>query len=308
MLFTQEPHLRKIEESQPLNAIQEKRYWEKIILSQGGSNAYTQFKIEYQNQSPVRQHLGAHIFGETLYEQVGLDGITICDETFTFGCYHSFFAKALGENGPLVIKAMDQACVEKFGADGSACQHGIGHGLMEYYGHDNLKSALEKCLETTQPHELFGCTGGVFMEYNVPMTLSNNYLSTTPRQVDGKNPSSPCQSLDDKFKQSCYYELGQWWDKVYKSDISKIGSLCQSTPIEFQSSCFLGIGNFVGPSSNFDAEISRQLCEKLPTKESQFMCKIRASWTFVDSQNASNGYQVCADTPPEIQSQCLKSN
>src|SRR3989338_2641211 len=162
--------------------------WSARIDSIGTARAYGEFKEAYEAQDSKFQHLAAHVMGSLLYEKEGLAGLGICDATFAFGCYHSFFGSAVSKEGIGAIKDFDRICMEKFGPWGTGCPHGIGHGILEYMGHEKLDEALAACAHTTQKHPLLGCTSGVFMEYNFPVLIGKEEASS---QVRKWNPDSP---------------------------------------------------------------------------------------------------------------------
>src|SRR3989344_4330329 len=184
------------------NANEDKKKWSELMDEIGIEKTYRQFKSEYKDIHFGSQHTAAHIIGELIYEKAGIKGIIFCDATFAFGCYHSFFGNALANSGPDVIPEIDKSCIDKFGPFGTGCQHGIGHGLMEYFGHENLLAALDACSVTFQKNPLFGCTSGVFMEYNVPIIITLDDASTRPRMLDKSIPYDPCPGLPSKYQES----------------------------------------------------------------------------------------------------------
>lgn len=259
----------------------EREYWTDRMNEAGALGAYEEFKETFASSHFSLQHLNAHLFGELLYRKLGIEGIAVCDATFAFGCYHSFFGQALAEHGMAAVAQLDEACIEKFGEYGTGCQHGIGHGLLEYFGHSQLLAALEGCTLTTQVQKLFGCTSGVFMEYNVPIIITPEFAKTEVRALN-ENPYAPCSTIvPERFRESCYYEMGQWWDKVYYGDYAKIGELCEAIALpEEREPCYLGTGNVAAPSSDYDVESTIEKCESMPTKEGAFLCRAGASWSF----------------------------
>ena len=149
-------------------------HWQDRINSVGGALAYEEFKeFNYGTiDSTNTRHAVAHEFGALLYQMEGLDALSVCDDAFFFGCHHAFLGEAISDHGVEAIHIMDEACNESF--TDSACQHGIGHGLVSYYGYDrdDLDKALEQCGTLTDKGPAAGCGGGVFMEYNF-RTMAN---------------------------------------------------------------------------------------------------------------------------------------
>src|SRR3989304_7210773 len=151
----------------------EHKKWAQEIAQFGAEQAYSNFKKTYQDTNPASQHAAAHIFGQVLYVNVGLSGATICDESFAFGCFHSFLANAIQAEGMGVIKNLNEQCIAKLKSQALGCQHGIGHGILASTGYEfaNLANALEICDSLPANDPIGGCLGGVFMEYNLQTTL-----------------------------------------------------------------------------------------------------------------------------------------
>ncbi len=292
------------------NVLAERSFWSKRMDDIGVEQAYGEFKQVYADKHFGVQHTVSHIVGQLIYQKKNLAGLMICDSTFAFGCYHSFYSQALAEKGLAVISAADKACIDKFGPLGTGCQHGIGHGLMEYYGPKKLKEALDACSLTTQPKKLFGCTSGVFMEYNVPILITATDAKTVPRILDKKNPYAPCPSVIEKFQESCYYEMPQWWDKEnnFQGNYKKIGELCQAlTKDTNRESCFLGIGNMAAPSSSYVVADTIKKCQEMPTAETKIVCQSGASWSFYSSVTYRHlATEVCRNLDANIQSRCVQ--
>src|SRR3989344_4146744 len=90
------------------NPKSEQERWQKRLNEVSPDTAYHEFKIEYHYKTPEIQHKAAHLFGGVLYQKAGIEGITVCDPQYAFGCYHSFFSKAIIDKGINVLIQLDQ--------------------------------------------------------------------------------------------------------------------------------------------------------------------------------------------------------
>ena len=254
--------------------------WSYRIDEVGPEQAYEDFKGEYTSQHFSIQHAAAHIIGELLYIKEGIAGIVICDSSFSFGCYHSFFALALGEGGAGIVEDLDRGCIEKNTRGGLGCQHGIGHGLMAYMGPERIADALEACATLAWKEPLLGCQSGVFMEYNFPTNFGLLNLSVTlRRELDAANPYEPCPDLAEKFRQACYYGFARWWGVVF--DHKEMGSLCAVIlNSKEKEACYLGIGAAAGPATQFDISETIKKCQKMPNSKGELFCRAGAAWIF----------------------------
>lgn len=258
--------------SEAINWAKEKGRWSEKIDEQGAEAAYGEFKKAYEDENLIIQHWAVHLFGSLLYEKVGIQGTVICDDAFNFGCYHGFFSSILADKGDSIIAELDALCVGKYGIYGTGCQHGIGHGLIEFFGRDNLLKALEACRHTTQVNKRFGCTSGVFMEYNAPL-LTGAEVKRDPKTLNTDEPYEPCDKVPQQYQESCYYELAQWWTQS-GLDFQKIGELCgliENLGIN-QRSCYFGIANLpVSLSGDPENEIPRR-CGQMPDTLGEALC------------------------------------
>ncbi len=284
--------------------IQKRSLWEEEIRKSGASRFWQETTFEYE--ANYNRHTVAHIYGELLYKIYGLDGLQYCDEKFSYGCYHSFFANALAEAGTEIISDLDAVCVNKFGSVDSGCQHGIGHGILQYLGEARLNEALLLCEPMISRGE--SCLAGVFMEYNFPTEVAGLAGMETVRAFDENKPYYPCEDVAKKFKGSCYYELPRFWDRVLASDFSKIGQLCEAVPEKdgAKEKCFKGTGDVVSLITNHNVEDTIARCAEMPTKSAEETCRVAAAWGFYASidEHKRNASKVCEGLREELMAQC----
>jgi hypothetical protein len=252
-----------------------KEEWKVVIERDGGDVAYAAF-LEGAPLSSVEPHEQAHAFGEALYEVEGLTGLSSCDSSFEFGCYHSFFGIAVQEEGIEVLPQFDEACKKKYGDYNLPCQHGIGHGVLVYTDYEKLEEALELC-ETISTLSTGGCSSGVFMEYN---------FHTMDESTDGyvrvlsENIYEPCDTLPDRFQASCYNEQIQWWQSIFNNDFKKIAQLCESLPkysVAIES-CFHGLGTYIAAFVELSIDGVKEQCSFVEDIQANAWCHEGASW------------------------------
>lgn len=261
------------------HSINDASYWESRIEDRGAEVAYQEFVTENNNAPIGEQHVHAHIIGETLFETIGIRGIAVCDASFGFGCFHGLFTRGFAREGISFVKEADRMCIDRFGPLGTGCQHGVGHGIVEYVGHEDIHEALALCEHTTQPATLLGCTSGVFMERNTPFTVIPGEEPQPPLAFNAESPYGLCDGVSEEYKAVCYYELGAWWEVVLQDDIEVMGSLCTAlTNEEYRTPCFLGIGKIIGHTRSYDSVKSEQACERASV-EHLGLCMGGAAWS-----------------------------
>ena len=254
-------------------------YWEQQIQRHGAKDAYAEFKERTEKAPLARQHFAAHVMGDVLAEKLGTEGITVCDTSFAFGCFHGLFSAIIAKEGTAVIKELDAACVKAYGVMGTGCTHGIGHGILEYVGYENVAKALELCGLTTQKVPLLGCTSGVFMEYNQPLGGDPQNLVPGTRPFDPTHPYMPCTHVPQQFQASCYFELGGWLRTSISDDAAKRSGVCAGLSGEPRSRCYMGIGSGSAHEHGYDMTASLAECAALAPAD-EFSCRAGVRWGF----------------------------
>ena len=268
--------------------------WHEAIEDLGGDMAYELFVQINDKQDINTQHGFAHDFGGALFDVEGIDGTTVCDSNYGFGCYHQFFLNAVAYEGLDVLTKLDEACIEKNGFGGQGCQHGIGHGLLQYFGHSRLNDALQSCSTLQWQEPLFGCKSGVFMEYNFPTLIEGVTEEDAGNQFDERRPYDPCFSVPEKFQYTCLYTLPMWWSLTVELPYPEMGQLCEGIHSQYYSDiCYKGIARVAVQTKGFDPDVAIDLCEQMPSKRGEIICKSGAAWAFWDSEFSHQFKKPC---------------
>jgi hypothetical protein len=198
-------------------------------------------------------------------------GSSVCDDNLFGGCQHEFFAAAVEDGGIARVAQLNSDCVSNFeGSRSVTCQHGIGHGLISYFGYDQkgLTDSLTECAQLQSIDQTRGCMGGAYMEYNLRLMAGN-----TIRPFDAAKPYAPCDSVAQEFKSACYFWLPHWWrEVVYQSErttrtYAGMGAYCAALPTSLATSCFSGLGYIAGPDGEFNHTKVRALCDAVSVKK-----------------------------------------
>lgn len=274
-------------------------------IQKNPDRAYKELKEKLAKKDISTQHNTVHKFGEDLFVIKGLSGIHVCDESFSYGCYHGFFSKAVAIHGLSAIYTLDRECSLWKYQD--RCQYGIGHGILEFFGSDDrLVNALRECDNLSKKSKYARCSGGVYMEYNFRTTRARG--KTNPRALTENNIHTPCFTLPIKYREDCYFYQPQWWDSVLDSDFHKIGSLCASLPEDnLQSACFKGSGNIIGPRQDFNLEKALAKCAEISDQRGIFYCKVGLARIFATGADKKReAQQICSQLPLNEAKQCIR--
>ncbi|MBI5134420.1 MAG: hypothetical protein HZA81_03505 [Candidatus Taylorbacteria bacterium] len=272
----------------------------------GAAEAYQEFKARYAKEDFDTQHNAAHDVGRDLYEIMGSDGFATCDEEFAFGCYHGFIGRAIAEKGVGIIEELARACTERYGTGDTGCKHGIGHGIMEHMGRNKLVPALELCRKTDQPDPLYGCTSGVFMEYNNSIRFDGGIASFDFRRpVDG-DMHAPCDELSSlDFRRSCYFEMGAWWSGIFPDDPARVGNMCsEAKGNPERDACYLGWGSVVVESVDRSVSEIKERCAMISERGGQDLCYKGAAMRLGALGLKDGALLICAEARTEVGQSC----
>ena len=242
----------------------------------------------------------AHFVGGELYAAFGVAGITRCDPTFAFGCYHGVLDRALAVEG---VAAALQARDECYRAGGSAdpeasgCIHGFGHGFLTFENLD-LEKALAHCgllSEREQPY----CWDGVFMEH---------MLSVPAASYPPDDLWYPCSAVAERYRPQCARSEAQVLRFKRGLDTPAIAEVCRTGETEtIRYHCLDGLGFYIAQQSQGDIGVIQRGCGRIADRPAESQCITAAAGEIV-FQNYPGWplatRRLCGDLAPEFQSAC----
>ncbi len=230
----------------------------------------------FGDSMPLEGHRWAHILGELYYEKYGVKGMSFCELNLSFGCYHGFFTEAIPKEGGKFISRADDFCKSKLGENGYGCQHGIGHGVMEFFGSSKINEALKACSSLSFKGKIFGCQAGVFMDYN--MFLGAKKGEVKFRNFNLQRPYEPCDVVSNDYQESCYYAYSQWVFAINNKNITNNVKLCNGIQSEENNyACLLGVGATIALDSAYDSKKSAKRCLSISNQKGRVLCMTGAA-------------------------------
>lgn len=284
-------------------------FWENRIRHEGAVSAYKTLAHSAKELNASEAHRRAHLFGEALYATQGLDGLSVCDAQFMYGCLHQVVAEAILEGGPTIMYELGDKC-----AGDLQCLHGIGHGVVMWYGyeHNMLTEAFEACNKASPHNDFNGCESGVFMEYNYPAfpQEKNEYLRPLPLN----NYHEPCDTVSTEHAPVCYYwQVRLWKDtELGKKDddaiISTLSQRCALLHGDRRRGCMGGIGPSTISLSAYDPKEITRLCNAIQgTREEITLCHAEAGKVLVGTVSTEALHQLCNYLPyTSEQKRCIE--
>lgn len=236
-----------------INVDKAELHWHARIDSVGNRTAYEEMLSAGKALSIPEAHTLAHTFGGALFESTGLEGASVCGDDYIWGCYHQYVGSVLASHGAESAPKLYDACKAAYGEDLFGCEHGLGHGLLGFYGYDSagLDSALTVCDTLDIRVRSNGCYDGVFMEFNERELTATGTSLVNPRPFAPEHRYEPCLGLKERYRDMCVRELPIWWgsqrDFAFRDDndiYEKLGGWCHALPDDARRAfCFRGIGH-----------------------------------------------------------------
>jgi len=242
-----------------------------VAEKKGGMYAFDLMRIS-RFPFGLDQHLLGHTVGEILYQQEGIDGMSLCTQDFRNACSHTMVIGALLEFGDGVLPQIRDACHLAPGGTGAytMCFHGLGHGVLAYNLYD-MEKTTAMCQEfgtsEYQNREAVECFGGAIMEIIGGGGHDRSYWEI--RREEYLNPTDPfgfCERTDvpNEFRPICYTYMTPFAFEAVGANMAKPGSValektflfCEKVPSsepEKRRACFEGLGKeFIGIATGRD--------------------------------------------------------
>lgn len=225
----------------------------------GARAAWQAVKDTYTDEAGTslggRAHDLAHYAGTLIFAEQSLAGLTECDATFAFGCYHGFTQAAFTDSlDPLDDIA--RAC-ERLGPRTSgpwaSCIHGIGHGVATFFNASDLPGALAAC--DALEHGPTFCHDGVFMEFS---------FSAPSSVYNADDPLAPCTALDPRYRPACGRNQPHVMERRHGLDRPRTAAVCLGTEVAIREPCLHALGYVITNESRGDVSCIIDQCRQLP--------------------------------------------
>lgn len=257
--------------SRNLKSFQEfSTYFRELAEDKGAPYAFEiLLRAEFPPQTDL--HLLAHVVGDILYRQQGIQGIHICTQDFRNACSHSVVIGILNEQGEGALQEIADTCKKAPGGKGAytMCFHGLGHGVLAYNQY-RLEKAVEMCKKTGTPEyqnrEFVECVGGTIMEMIAGVHDPKVWEKESKNYFKKEDPLYPCTAsfmprealgmcltyLTPHLFLSAGLDLGNMNPDLYPKAFTYCDALPQNDS-EARDACYSGFGKeFVGLAKSRD--------------------------------------------------------
>lgn len=146
-------------------------------------------------------HLLGHLVSDQIYKEKGINGMSHCTDDFRNACSHAIVVGIFSEQGIEALPKITEACRKAPGGSGaySMCFHGLGHGILSYFGYQ-MEKAVPICtkagINPFPNQEATQCISGAVMEIITGGDHDREVWTKQHRHylTDNPNPLSLCQS------------------------------------------------------------------------------------------------------------------
>lgn len=207
------------------------------------------------------QHLLGHVVGDIMYQQEGINGMSLCTQDFRNACSHTMVIGALLEHGEGVLPKIRAACHLAPGGSGAytMCFHGLGHGVLAYNLYDIGKTA-SMCNEFGTPEyqnrEAVECFGGAIMEIIGGGGHDRTHWEARRKEyLDPSEPFGLCTNeiVPQELRSICYVYMTPFAFEAVGANMANPGpdafkktfAFCDQVPKdrpEEREACFGGLG------------------------------------------------------------------
>lgn len=205
-------------------------------------------------------HLVAHVVGDVLYAQQGIEGIYVCTQDFRNACSHSVVIGILNEHGEGALDDIAATCRKAPGGRGAytMCFHGLGHGVLAFNEY-KFDRAVAMCAKTGTPEygnrEYVECVGGASMEMMAGVHDRAVWEKEVGNYLSDAEPLRPCNDpyMPAEVQPICFIHLtphlfeaaGMNLGNPDPSYYAKAFSYCDALPAddaENRTACYGGFG------------------------------------------------------------------
>lgn len=186
------------------------------------------------------------------------------------------------------------------------CVHGVSHGLLAWTTYE-LHDALPLCDRMPIVADQGPCSSGVFME-NVLGGLSGKMGHVTEYLRDD-DPVFPCNVIDERYVDDCYFYQTSHMRKVFDRDFSKVAQACTEAPTSARENCFQSYGREVGNATRKDTAKAIEYGNFAPAGQKRVSCiEGAAQDRFWEEPGADDAIAMCRMVADETEkSACYRT-
>ena len=253
-------------------------------------------------------HQSAHHLGRMTFAAYGAAASVSVEETCRSGMRHGMMEQLFVTRGITnLAEDVEVLCpsqVDSFSRH--QCLHGVGHGVMAWTAYE-IEDALKLCDLMSNESSRSSCYTGIFME-NVVSGLSAQ-VGQSSAYVDRSDPHYPCNILDERYVDDCYWYQTSQMLVVFNRDLELVVQACQEAPPLARRSCFGSYGRDLSGIHGRSPLMINHYCGLAPSVQFRGACIDGAARTlFWEESQQDDGLALCAAVEdPLLAESCYES-
>ena len=166
-------------------------------------------------------HQSAHHLGRMTFAEYGAAASISVEEVCRSGMRHGMMEQLFVNRGIAnLAEDVEVLCPSEVNSFSRyQCLHGVGHGVMAWTAYE-IEDALQLCDLLSDESSQRSCYTGIFME-NVVSGLSAE-VGQRSAYVDRNDPHYPCNILDERYVDDCYWYQTSQMLVVFNRDLELV--------------------------------------------------------------------------------------
>ena len=253
-------------------------------------------------------HQSAHHLGRMAFAEYGAAASVSVEEACQSGMRHGMMEQLFVTRGITnLADDVDVLCPsEDDYFSRHQCLHGVGHGVMAWTAYE-IEDALQLCDLLSGEASQRSCYTGIFME-NVVSGLSAE-VGQSSAYVDRNDPHYPCNTLDQRYVDDCYWYQTSQMMVVFNRDLTLVVQACEEAPPGARRACFGSYGRDVSGLHRRSPLMVAHFCGLAPNVQYRGDCIDGAARTlFWEESQQDEGLALCAAVEdPLLAESCYES-
>ncbi len=253
-------------------------------------------------------HQSAHHLGRMTFAEYGAAASISVEEVCRSGMRHGMMEQLFVTRGIAnLAEDVEVLCPSEIDSFSRyQCLHGVGHGVMAWTAYE-IEDALKLCDLMTDESSQRSCYTGIFME-NVVSGLSAE-VGQRSAYVDRNDPHYPCNILDERYVDDCYWYQTSQMLVVFNRDLELVVQACQEAPPAGRRACFGSYGRDVSGIHGRSPATIAHYCGLAPSVQYRGACIDGAARTlFWEESQQDDGLALCAAVEdPLLAESCYES-
>ena len=244
-------------------------------------------------------HAGLARFHGNAAEALGAGGMT-CGSGYYHGVIEEAFAGVPRSRVAAIARRLCSGAIQSKEFVLYQCIHGLGHGLM-IYSRNDLPYALHVCDQLATAWDRTSCTGGVFMQNDLP---NGGGMGLPTKWLKASDLIYPCDAVAPRHKLYCYLMVTARILPAVRYDWRRTAAWCRHSEPAWVRTCFQSFGRDASGTSHEQVPGTLRLCRLAGNMEGE--CLYGAARDFANNYaRGTEAARLCDAAPARYRSYCF---